>query len=76
MSLELIIRRPMVTVLPIEGNSNYRARPFHSKLYFDQKAMRQKPELQDSYGLLERCHLEHLMTPREFFYTRVALEFY
>ncbi|XP_034700943.1 protein PELPK1-like [Vitis riparia] len=45
MSLESIIRRPMVTTLPIEGNSNYRARPFHSKLYFDQKAMRQKLEL-------------------------------
>ena len=38
--------------------------------------MRQQPELQDSYGLLERYHLEHLMTPREFFYPRVALEFY
>ena len=38
--------------------------------------MRQQPELRDSYGLLERYHLEHLMTPRKFFYPRVALDFY
>ncbi|RVW13109.1 hypothetical protein CK203_108679 [Vitis vinifera] len=38
--------------------------------------MRQQPKLQDSYDLLERYHLECLMTPREFFYPRVALDFY
>ena len=35
-----------------------------------------QPELRDSYDLLQRYHLEHLMTPREFFYPRVALDFY
>ena len=34
-SPEAIIKRPMVTAPPIEGNLDYRARPFHSKLYFD-----------------------------------------
>ena len=38
--------------------------------------MRQQLELWNSYGLLERYHLEHLMTPREFFYPRVALDFH
>ncbi|RVW18560.1 hypothetical protein CK203_101326 [Vitis vinifera] len=38
---EAIIKRPMVTAPPIEGNSNCRARPFHSELYFDIEAMRQ-----------------------------------
>ena len=38
--------------------------------------MRQQPELQNSYDLLKRYHLEHLMTPHEFFYPRVALDFY
>ena len=38
--------------------------------------MRQEPELRDSYDLLERYHLEHLMTHHEFFYPRVALYFY
>ena len=38
--------------------------------------MGQQPELQDSYGLLQKYHLEHLMTSCEFFYPRVALDFY
>ena len=76
MSSESIIRRPMLTTWPIEGNSDCRARPFHSKLYFDQEVMRQQPELRDSYGILQRYHLEYLMTPCEFFYPRVALKFY
>ncbi|RVW29320.1 hypothetical protein CK203_115423 [Vitis vinifera] len=53
LSPESIIRRPMVTTPPIEGNSNCRARPFHSKLHFDQEAMQQQPELRYSYGLLK-----------------------
>ena len=65
-----------MTMPPIKGNSDYRARPFHSKLYFDIEAMRQQLKLQDSFGLLQRYHLEHLMTPREFFYPRVAMDFY
>ncbi|RVW87087.1 hypothetical protein CK203_048338 [Vitis vinifera] len=48
---EAIIKRPMVTVPPIEGNSDCRARPFHFELYFDIEAM-------------------------EFFYPRVAMNFY
>nr|CAN64057.1 hypothetical protein VITISV_024949 [Vitis vinifera] len=39
-SPETIIKRPMVTALPIEDNSDCRARPFHSELYFDLEAMR------------------------------------
>ncbi|KAL6328796.1 hypothetical protein AAG906_003813 [Vitis piasezkii] len=38
--------------------------------------MRQQPELQNSYDLLKRYHLEHFMTPHEFFYPKVALDFY
>ena len=38
--------------------------------------MRQQPKLQDSYDLLKRFHLEHLMTPQEFFYLRITLDFY
>ena len=68
--------RPMLTTSSIEGNSDCRARPFHSKLYFDQEVMQQQPELRDSYDILQRYHLEYLMTPCEFFYPRVALDFY
>ena len=66
----------MVTAPPIEGNSDCIARSFHSELYFDIKAIRQQPKLQDSFGLLQRYHLECLMTPREFSYPRVAMDFY
>ena len=76
LSPKSIIRCPMVTTLPIEGNSDCRARPFHSELYFDQDVMRKQLELRDSYDLLQRYHLEHLMTPPDFFYPRVALDFY
>ena len=38
--------------------------------------MRQQLDLRDSFELLQRYHLERLMTPREFFYPRVAMEFY
>ncbi|RVX03784.1 hypothetical protein CK203_022996 [Vitis vinifera] len=76
MSPGSIIRHPMLTAPPIEGNSDYKLRHFHSEFYFDQEAFRQKLELRDSYGLLQRYYLEQLMTPREFFYPRVALNFY
>ena len=51
---EAIIKRPMVIVPPIEGNSDCRGMPFHSELYFDIEAMRQQLELQDLFGLLQR----------------------
>ena len=66
----------MVTQTPIEGNLDCRARPFHSELCFDRETFRHQPELKDSFNLLQRYHLEHLMTPRNFFYPRVALDFY
>ena len=66
----------MVTQPPIEGNLDYRARPFHSELCFYMETFREQPELRDSFRLLQRYHLEHLMTPRDFFYPRVALDFY
>ncbi|KAL6312775.1 hypothetical protein AAG906_007826 [Vitis piasezkii] len=34
-ALEEVIRRPMLTQPPIEGNLDCRARPFHSELCFD-----------------------------------------
>ena len=73
---EVIIKRLMVTAPPILGNLDCRAKPFHSELYFEIEAMRQEPDLRDSLGLLQRYHLECLMTPREFFYPRVAMDFY
>ena len=66
----------MVTQPPIEGNLDCRARSFHSEFSFDRETFRLQPELRDSFHLLQRYHLEHLMTPRDFFYPHVALDFY
>ena len=76
MTHEEAIRRPMVTQLPIAGNLDCRARPFHSELCFDIATFRIQPELRESFHLLQRYRMEHLLTPRDFFYPRVALDFY
>ena len=76
MTPEMIIKRPMLTQPPIEGNLDCRARPFHSELCFDVAAFRLQPQLRDSFHLLRRYHMEQLLTPRDFFYPRVAMDFY
>ena len=59
MTPEVIIRRPMVTRPPIEGNLDCRAKPFHSELSFDKETFRFQPELRDSFHLPQRYHIEH-----------------
>nr|CAN81321.1 hypothetical protein VITISV_031240 [Vitis vinifera] len=76
MPLETVIRRPMIAGPPIEGNLDCRDRSFHSETYFDIEALRQQPELRDSFRLLQRYHMEGLLTPRQFYYPRVVLDFY
>ncbi|RVW19775.1 Gag-Pol polyprotein [Vitis vinifera] len=49
---EAVIRRPMLTQPPIEGNLDCRARPFHSELCFDIATFQLRPELADSFRLL------------------------
>ncbi|RVW64493.1 hypothetical protein CK203_040392 [Vitis vinifera] len=51
---ETVIRRPMIAGPPIEGNLDCRDRSFHSETYFDIEALRQQPELRDSFRLLQR----------------------
>nr|CAN81901.1 hypothetical protein VITISV_005292 [Vitis vinifera] len=61
MSPKTIIKRLMVTAPPIEGNIDYRARPFHSELYFDQEAI-----IDGRHGVLEARHIaEALQIPYE-----------
>nr|CAN62873.1 hypothetical protein VITISV_015210 [Vitis vinifera] len=75
-ALEEVIRRPMLPQPPIEGNLDCRVRPFHSELCFDIAAFRVRLELAQSFNLLRRYHMEHLLAPRDFFYPRVATDFY
>ncbi|RVW86334.1 hypothetical protein CK203_035621 [Vitis vinifera] len=42
----------MIPGPPIEGNLDCRALSFHSEIYFDIEALRQQPELRDSFRLL------------------------
>ncbi|KAL6329284.1 hypothetical protein AAG906_015488 [Vitis piasezkii] len=74
--LEEVIRRPMLPQPPIEGNLDCRTRAFHSELCFDLAAFRVRPELAQSFQLLRRYHMEHLLAPRDFFYPRIATDFY
>ncbi|RVW64048.1 hypothetical protein CK203_051103 [Vitis vinifera] len=66
----------MIVGPPIEGNLDCRDRSFHSETYFDIEALRQQPELRDSFRLLQRYHMEDLLTPRQFYYPRVVIDFY
>ncbi|RVW67302.1 hypothetical protein CK203_064005 [Vitis vinifera] len=75
-ALEEVIRRPMLPQLPIEGNLDCRTRAFHSELCFDLAAFRVRPELAQSFQLLKRYHMEQLLAPRDFFYPRIATDFY
>ncbi|RVW62943.1 hypothetical protein CK203_062859 [Vitis vinifera] len=59
MTLEVVIRRPMVTQPPIDGNLDCRARPFHSELCFDTTIFRLQPELRDSFHLLQSINGRH-----------------
>ena len=76
MTPEVVIKCPMVTQPPIEGNLDCRVMSFHSELCFDIATFRIQPELRESFRLLQRYSMEHLLTPRDFFYPRVALDFY
>ncbi|KAL6310851.1 hypothetical protein AAG906_036837 [Vitis piasezkii] len=64
---EVLIRRPMLTQPPIEGNLDCRARPFHSELCFDTATFQLRPELAHSFRLLQIPHGASA-TPIDFFY--------
>ncbi|RVW67856.1 hypothetical protein CK203_063352 [Vitis vinifera] len=51
--LETVIRRPMIAGSPIEGNLDCRDRSFHSETWFDIEALKQQPELRDSFRRLQ-----------------------
>ena len=71
-----IIKRPYFPCDPIPGNVNCRGRDFHREGYYDLQAIAADPELRDSILLVQRYHMEPLMTPRRFYYSRVVIEFY
>ena len=61
---------------PIPGNVDCRAKDFHGKSYYDIPALTADPRFRDSMRLVQRYSLLSFMSPRQFFYPRVVLEFY
>ena len=55
---------------------NCRARDFHGESYYDMPALAADPLFRDSMRLVQRYSLLLFMTPRQFFYPWVVLEFY
>ena len=69
-------RRPLFHCDPIPGNVDCRAKDFHGESYYDIPALAEDPRFRDSMRLVQRYSLLPFMTPRQFFYPRVVLEFY
>ena len=70
------IRRPMYVGHPIPGNTALHSRDFHQESFYDVPALRVDPRFRDSMRLIEDYSLLPFMTPRQYYYPRVVLQFY
>ena len=70
------IRRPMFVGNPIQGNARLHRRPFQQESYYDVPGLRADPRYRESMRLIEEYSLLPFMTPRQFYYLRVVLQFY
>ena len=61
---------------PIPGNVRLHSRDFHGESYYDVPALMADPRFRDSMRLIEHYSLLPFMTPRQFYYPRVVLQFY
>ena len=69
-------RRPLFVGNPIPGNVRLHRRPFHQESYYDVPALRADPRFRESMRLIEDYSLLPFMTPRQYYYPRVVLQFY
>ena len=76
LSLASRIRRPLFTGTPIPGNVDLRARDFHGESFYDVPALTADPRFRDSMRLITQYSPLAFMTPRQFYYPRVVLQFY
>ena len=76
LSLASIIRRPLFHCNLILGNADCSERDMHDEVYYDLLSFSTYPELRDTMILVQRYSLEPFMTPRQFFYPLVVIEFY
>ena len=70
------IRRLMFTCYPIPRNVDLRAQDFHMESYYDILALTADHGFRDSMRLIRQYSFLPFMTPRQFFYPHVVLEFY
>ena len=70
------IRRSLFVGNPIPGNVRLHRREFHQESYYDVPALMADPRFRDSMRLIEHYSLLPFMTPRQFYYLRVVLQFY
>ena len=70
------IKRPLFVGHPIPGNVKLHARDFHGESYYDVPALTADPRFRDSMRLIEHYSLMPFMTPWQFYYLRVVLQFY
>ena len=70
------IRRPLFVGTPIPGNVGLHARDFHGESYYDVPTLTTDPRFRDSMRLITHYSLLSFMTPRQFYYPRVVLQFY
>ena len=70
------IRRPLFVGNPIPGNVQLHRRGFHQESYYDVPALTADPRFRDSMRLIEDYSLLPFMTPRQYYYPPVVLQFY
>ena len=75
-SLASRIRRPLFTGTPIPGNVDLHDRDFHGETFYDVPALTAEPRFRDSMRLITQYSLLPFMTPQQFYYPRVVLQFY
>ena len=70
------IKRPLFVGHPIPGNVRLHSRDFRRESYYDVPALMVDPRFRDSMRLIEHYSLLPFMTPRQFYYPWVVLQFY
>ena len=70
------IRRPLFVGTPIPRNVGLHARDFHGESFYDVPALTADPRFRDSMRQITHYSLLPFMTPRQFYYPRVVLQFY
>ena len=70
------IKRLLFVGTPILGNVRLHAIDFHGESYYDVPALIADPRFRDSMRLIEHYSLLAFMTPLQFYYPRVVLQFY